>query len=278
MELKELVEKSLFIASTPEEIDKERLYATLNKYNFALIRGLIKPEVVKSAVSKLKANFDWRKDRPATGEDPQELHSHFQKLSIGGAEQSSVYRPRCMRTFYSPVWSDDIYGLRDAFVKMAKVRNIIYGFDTNFAIDKVENGFWTAARLHHYPAGGGFLVSHKDNVVPIVQAANGINGYFQPILVMAKKGKGEDYDFETGGGFFEHEKKRYYFEEACEYGDIAVYSGNTIHGVSDIDIHKPFRQDNLDGRLCGFVTLYKDFTRKGELADYVKPGQVLATE
>ena len=90
--------------------------------------------------------------------------------------------------------------------------------------------------------------------------------------MMSKKGSGTDCDFATGGGFFENDNTRYYFEEECELGDLVIYSGATIHGVADIDIKKPFRQDSLDGRLCAFVTLYKEFTRKGELEDYVKLG------
>ena len=72
-----------------------------------------------------------------------------------------------------------------------------------------------------------------------------------------------------GGGFFEHRGERFYFERECELGDVVIYSGETIHGVGDVDVHKPFRHDTVDGRLCAFVTLYRHFTRKGQLDDYI---------
>ena len=86
---------------------------------------------------------------------------------------------------------------------------------------------------------------------------------------MIRFGEGDDYDFSTGGGFFEHRGERFYFERECELGDVVIYSGETIHGVGDVDVHKPFRHDTVDGRLCAFVTLYRHFTRKGQLDDYI---------
>ena len=51
--------------------------------------------------------------------------------------------------------------------------------------------------------------------------------------------------------------------------DVSMGHGAIVHGVSDIDLQEPFRQDSLAGRLCGFVTLYRHFDRKGQLADYI---------
>ncbi len=269
LSLPELLDKTLLTATEPDDIDREKLATILNRYSFAVIRGIVDPNTVLAAKQRFTGLYSPDNDRPATGEEPHEIMDNFQKLSIGGAEHSGVYRPRCMRTFYNPVWADDLYGLRKSFILTAQTRNIIYGMDINFAIDKVEDGFWTAARIHHYPAGGGFLVSHVDDVVPVVQKAEGISRYFQPLIVMSKKGKTDDCDFETGGGFFEVNSERYYYEEVCELGDIVIYSGATIHGVADIDLHKTFDNRNCEGRMAGFVTIYKHFERKGQLEQYV---------
>jgi len=273
LSLKELLEAAVINVDEPEDIPRDHLAELLNKYSFALIRGVIDPEVVKKAKKKLDESYSPDNDSPATGEHPSDIMGNFQKLSIGGAEHSGVYRPRCMRTFYNPIWADDIYGLRAAFKRVAQIRNVIYGFDINYAIEAVDNNFWTAARIHSYPAGGGFLVSHLDDVVPVVQQAEGISQYFQPVLIMSKKGSGDDCDFETGGGFFEVDGTRYYYEEECEIGDVVIYSGATVHGVADIDLHKTFDSRRPDGRYAGFVTLYKEFTRKKELEDYVPPSE-----
>lgn len=269
MELEELISAALIEVDCIEDVELGTLQPLLDKYNFAIVRGLISPDTILAAKKKLRQRFSMHDDHAAKGEHPDSLKGNFQKLSIGGAEHSGRYRPRCMRTFYNPIWAEDVYGLRDSFRKAARLRNLIYGHELDFAVDGVDDGFWTAARIHHYPAGGGFLVAHKDDVVPVVQAAEGLNGYYQPIIVMSTSGDSDDDDFAGGGGFFEYQGKRYLFERACQLGDVVVYSGATIHGVEDVDLHKPFRQDTLDGRICGFVTIYRQFSERDELQNYL---------
>jgi hypothetical protein len=267
--LQQLMNASMIKASKPEDIPLEKLAHNLNKYSFALIRGIIDSNAINESKKKILSLYNPDNDRPATGESPSDIMKNYQKLSIGGAEHGGVYRPRCMRTFYNPIWDKDIYGLRDSFIKTAQVRNLIYGFNIDYAIKSEQDNFWTASRIHNYPAGGGFLVPHVDNVVPVVQKAEGISQYFQPVLVMSKKGKGKDCDFVSGGGFIELNDVRYYYEEFCELGDIVIYSGATIHGVADIDLHKPFDNRIIGGRFAGFVTIYKEFTKKNELGKYI---------
>jgi hypothetical protein len=264
-----MIENSFFEINDPIDIDIELLSIKLKKYSFAVIRGLIEPKIIIDAKNKLIRKYNPANVSPATGETPKELMSNFQKLSIGGAEHSGVYRPRCMRTFYNPIWEEDIYGLRSSFIKASKLRNLIYGFDLNYAIGNVEDGFWTASRIHNYPAGGGFLVSHIDDIVPVVQKSEGIERYYQPVIIMSKKGTSDDCDFSTGGGFFEVDNKRIFYEEYCELGDIVIYSGATVHGVEDIDLHKTFDTTKTDGRFAGFVTLYKEFSKKNEISNYL---------
>lgn len=269
LSIQQLFKQTTIEVASPSDICRSTLSTILNEYSFAVIRGLIDPFCIESSKKTLIDLYLSGTDAPATGEHPTDIMNNFQKLSIGGAEHSGVYRPRCMRTFYNPIWSEDIYGMRQCFRTAARVRNIIYGFNENFAIDSVEDRFWTASRIHSYPKGGGFLVSHLDDVVPVVQKASGISRYFQPVIVMSKKGKGSDCDFETGGGFFELNKTRYYYEQEAELGDIVIYSGATVHGVADIDLHKAFDTRDPRGRFAGFVTLYKEFTKKRELEDYI---------
>ena len=265
------IQKATFHASDINSLDFDSVNNALVDHSFAIIRGLIEPEVIQNAVKKIKNYHNAENDNPATGEAPEELMDNFQKLSIGGAEHSGVYRPRCMRTFYNPIWADDVFGMKKAFVATAQIRNLLYGFETNYAIETPENNFWTASRIHNYPKGGGFLVSHVDNIVPSVQSKSKLsNQYFQPVIVMSKKGTGNDCDFETGGGFFEVDGERFYYESECELGDIIIYSGLTVHGVEDIDLEKTFDSRTAEGRFAGFVTLYKQFKRKNEVKDYLK--------
>ncbi|MCG8587935.1 MAG: hypothetical protein MJE66_01450 [Proteobacteria bacterium] len=257
LSLEALLEQTTFRASDPEALDVEAIHQTLEKHAFARIAGVVSPGEVEAARAKLHENFDAGRDRPSLGEDPQELKENFQKLSIGGAQGYGVYRPRCIRTLYNPIWAEDVYGMREIFRKVARVRNAVYGLPRDFAIEGVEDQLWTAARIHHYPRGGGFLVSHRDIVVPKVQQKQGLPDFYQLIVVLSRKG----VDFEEGGGFVERDGERYYYESACDYGDIVIYDGRTVHGVGDIDPHLAFQQDSIAGRLVGFVTLYKDMQR-----------------
>ena len=54
--------------------------------------------------------------------------------------------------------------------------------------------------------------------------------------------------------------ERLYYEQFCELGDVLIYDTRVLHGVTEIDLRRPFRQDSLAGRLAGFVTLYRDLS------------------
>ena len=257
--VRELLAETTFEIDDPSDLDREAVLASLEKYSLARVRGVVDPAAIVRARAKLAERFSAADDRASLGEDPQELKGNYQKLSIGGAQGYGVYRPRCLRTLYNPIFAEDIYGMRESFRLLARVRNAVYGLPDGFAVDGIERGMWTASRIHHYPRGGGFLVSHRDTVVPVVQKKQGFDSFYQPIMVLSRKG----VDFEEGGGFVELDGERYFFETECEYGDIILYDGRTVHGVADIDPQLPFRQDSIAGRLAGFATLYKDM-QKGE--------------
>ena len=100
--LRRVIEDCTLLAEHPSDISKGKLAEILNEHSFAIIQGIIQPSIVR-AKEKLQDHFSAANDHPATGEAPEELLSNFQKLSIGGA--ASVYGPRCMRTFYNPLWA-----------------------------------------------------------------------------------------------------------------------------------------------------------------------------
>ena len=91
----------------------------------------------------------------------------------------------------------------------------------------------------------------------MVQEKENLESYYQPFLVMSRRGE----DFEKGGGFFEVDGDRFYFEQYCQLGDIGIYDGRTIHGVEDVDPHKRIDLNSLNGRMVGFVSLYKDLRK-----------------
>lgn len=255
----ETKDKVTFHCTTIEEVESkaDEIHAIMKEYNFIRITGLVEAEKVQTVRRKIEEVVPTLGDRPSLGEDPKDIQDNFCKLSIGGAQKYGVYRPRCLRTIYNPMWSEDLYGAHECFKKVAQVRNTLYGFERDFAIDKIEDGMWTASRFHHYPTGGGFLLSHRDIVVPKVHEKEGYKGFYQLIMAMSKKGE----DFEKGGGFATIKGQKYYFEEDVDYGDIVIYDGRTVHGVDDIDPDKSFNQNKIGGRIVAFVTLYKDIDK-----------------
>ena len=239
------------------DLSISKVHSKLRKFNFCLIRGLIHPEGLASGLINLKKFIEDNEDRPCTGETPSEVRDYFMKLSIGLGNHSGhdINRGRFMRTIYLPINQSDKFGLIQSFRTVAQVRNLLMNKDVNFAIDSPEDDLWTAARVHHFPTGGGFMVAHKDTLAPsLLKDKENDYSYFQPILIMSQKG----VDFDKGGGTAMIDGKFEEYENFAELGDIAVYDVNTIHGVNEVDLHKPFRQRSSGGRYSGLVTLYKE--------------------
>ena len=154
----ELTENT-FTVSSPVEIDVMRFNQAMKKYSYAAIRGIIHPDEMKAGLQAIAAHFSRKNDHPATGHSADKVRTNFQKLNVGGESRSrSNDDARLFRAFYNPLWAEDIYGLRDVFTRLARVRNVLAGLPQEFALSGIEsNGLWTAARVHQYPVGGGFF-------------------------------------------------------------------------------------------------------------------------
>ena len=181
---------------------------------------------------------------------------NFQKLSIGGAGSHWDYRPRFMRVIYNPLWAEDRYGMHTTFRKLAHIRNALQGNPPDYAVDKVEDGVWTAARMQHYPAGGGNISRHRDAVISTVTSDAGVKQFHQMLLLLTSKGE----HFDVGGAYMEFGDEVVDLEDDFKAGDIVIYDGRTMHGVHDIDPHKVASLTGFEGRLIASVSLYKDMS------------------
>ena len=246
--------KNIFSIGNDEDLPLSEIYDSLKKSTYAVLRGIVDPILIKQNVASIKSSFDPDNDNASTGESPSEIMSNFQKLATGGENNRYNNFPRFFRTLYNPIWSDNIYGMRDTFRKVSRVRNLLYGLPKDFAIEAIaDNGYWTASRIHQYPAGGGFFIGHRDTTLLDVAKEKG-TGFFQVIIVMSKKGE----DFDSGGAFIDGSNgERLNIDDSVELGDIVVYDGQTFHGVEDIDPHRKLSLNTINGRLAGFVSLYK---------------------
>ena len=210
MNMNEIFEKATIRANSVDEIDRAHINELLDKNDFAIVEGLISPDEIIKAKASIAEQFDVANDHAATGEKPSELFNNYQKLSIGGGELRRKDLAKCIRTYYNPIFTEDIFGMHNAFRQAARVRNLIMGVDLDFAIDKIEDGFWTAARVHHYPTGGGFMQEHVDDYIPEFYAGTQIDTYYQPLIVMSRRGEGDSCDYSSGGGFFSLNRERIY--------------------------------------------------------------------
>ncbi len=243
--------------SSYDEIDFKLVKKNLELNSVVVIRGLVSKDDINQAVRKIKNNFDKNKDHPTIGESPKDIQNNFQKLLVGGHTHSGLYLTRFFRTFYNPIWSENIYGMHHIYKLMIKIRNKCSNYPENFALEKIEeNGLWSATRIHQYPQGGGYFAKHKDTVLTEVSKEENIN-FIQVIINMTKLG----VDFESGGAFVEVNNNKIFFEKEFALGDIIIYDERTIHGVDEIDINKNLDLDNICGRLTAFVSLYKDLKK-----------------
>ncbi len=245
---------SIFVADSIKELDFNQIKNNLDSKSIAVIRGLISKKDIDIAINKIKEYFSREKDNPTIGESPKDIQKNFQKLLIGGHTHSGLYLTRFFRTFYNPLWAEDIFKMHHIYRLMIKIRNLCADYPENFAIDKIEeNGLWSATRIHQYPTGGGYFAKHKDSVLSEVSNKHKLK-FFQVILNMTKYG----VDFEQGGAFIEINGEKIIFEKEFEVGDIIIYDENTMHGVDEIDIHKNLNLDSICGRLTAFVSIYKN--------------------
>lgn len=245
---------NLFEVTTAADIPLDTFSVAMERRTFACIRGIVSEAETRQAIDNITQRFDRRLDHPAAGQTSDAVRSNFQKINLGGESRTANHDDaRFFRAFYNPFWAEDVWGMRSAFQRLAQVRNVLAGLPIDFALNDIEpNGLWTAARFHQYPAGGGFFRRHTDYVVKDV-ADEKSTRFFQVVLTMSRKGE----HYQEGGAFVDIDDRRVCLDDCALPGDIVVYDGRTVHGVEDIDPRVPLDLDTINGRLAGFVTLFK---------------------
>ena len=246
------------VQTSPYDEIRERL----RLHTYVCVRGLFSSREVLEARQRLEKSFDRRNDRKHDPADAAALMGNYQKLFVGGTAGVNA-TPRFLRMFYNPLAAEDKFGFHDLFRRLVRFRNRLYELPEEFTLNGVENGYWSATRINHYPRGGGFMASHDDGVTAAVAQKMGLNQYFQVVLILSRQG----VDFTTGGAFVEIDGKQVFYERECEPGDVMIYDGRTKHGVQEIDAMEPLDMETLRGRCAAFATLFKHFAGNS-IADY----------
>ena len=251
---RDLLEHATFVASSVDAVPAADVHAALRQHTVARLRGLFDPDAIREVRARMAAAFDSRNDRKHDPRDSEAVRTNFQKLVVGGITGVNELRAlaRLVRMLYNPIFAEDVHGMRAHFVRLARLRNRLYGLPDDFAVHGTDDGYWTASRIHQYPRGGGFMVAHQDMYSRAAVAETGAT-YVQIFLMMSRKGE----DFHDGGAFLEIEGTRVYYEDDCEIGDVLLYDGRSIHGVGDIDTMAPLDMTTFSGRVVAFASLYR---------------------
>lgn len=254
----------LFPVPSVEEFAHARdaVIETLASDDVALLRGLVDPEDVRRGLDRIAGSMsrenDSLIDHKSRVERPGDV-PNYQRFMLGEHGEGEAHRSMCMRIFHNPSWNGDEWGMKETFHTMARIRNALYGVDSEYCIEEPDGDVYSLFRVHQYPAGGGFLAPHRDSVASAVPDAAGLTGYVQLLLVMSRKGE----DFEQGGGFYYRGEERVLYEDYAQPGDILLYNGQTLHGVQTVDPYTTFDPDSAAGRYSATCTLYR--VRRGQM-------------
>jgi hypothetical protein len=231
--------------------------AALDTHHLARVRGLYDRAAIRAVKERLADSFDVKNDARHDPRDTDAVRRNFQKLQIGANSGVGTRRTlgRFMRMFYNPIFASDVHGMREHFVRLARFRNLLYNLPIDFAVAGTDDGYWTCARILQYPAGGGFIVPHRDMYSQAATVERGL-AYYQPLLLLTEKGQ----DFGTGGAYVDIGDERFLYEDSCQAGDVVVYDGRSIHGVSDIDPYEPLDLARFTGRAVALASLFKLLT------------------
>jgi hypothetical protein len=249
-----LLKTVTFTAPDLDAVDYDALRTTLSARSIVRVTGLFDRAALRAALHRIAERFDARQDCKHDPRDTLAVRRNFQKLQIGANSGVGTRRTlgRFLRVLFNPIFADDIYGLREHFVTLARFRNRLYGLPSDYAVQGIDDGFFTCARLHQYPRGGGFMVPHRDMFSRVATDEPGF-GYYQPFVLLTEQG--EDYD--EGGAFIDLDDERIHYEGDCRAGDLVVYDGRTLHGVADIDPLHPLDLEHFGGRVAAFGSLFR---------------------
>lgn len=253
-DVRELLDGVTFEAESLEGLPFVELRRTLEERSLLRVRGLFDRAEMRARRSAIADRFEERNDRRHDPRDTEAVRRNFQKLQIGANSGFNTRRTlgRFLRILYNPIFADDLYGMREHFVTLARFRNELYGLPLDFAVHGTEDGFFTCARLHQYPRGGGFMVPHRDLFSRVATDEPGL-GYYQPFVLLSEKGE----DYQEGGAYIDLGVDRIHYEGGCRAGDVIVYDGRTIHGVGDVDPLEPLDLGHFSGRVAAFASLYR---------------------
>jgi hypothetical protein len=217
----------------------------------AIIRGLVDPQILRKAIPQIYDYLKTKEIKGTTAGDRATVRRNSAKWSVGANTGAQIGNARLMITIYNPLQDIDTFGCRIAFRQMIDVRDAIRNDSKSTRDEHLSEGAFNACRFQIYPEGGGFMLGHTDYVAEGTALTQRV-----PLLQLLLFITQRKVDFEDGGAYLIHNGQTIDVESFAETGDIAIYDGNSFHGVADIDPHLALNSANPRGRIVGLVTIY----------------------
>ncbi|GAA5170296.1 hypothetical protein [Viridibacterium curvum] len=224
---------------------------TVQANGFALIRGIFDRSRIRAFLPTILQYISQTEALPSSGVSAEQIRRNCLKWSIGSQSQSQSGIARLMMTIMNPTREPDVLGLRDTFTSLILVRDTLAQREQPLLDDYLPAPKFNGTRLQIYPAGGGFMTRHIDSRA-IDNVRDVSAQYIQLVLLMTEKGT----DYTSGGAFVEVAGEFRDSEANARSGDIVVYDANTMHGVADIDSHKPLDTSGAGARIVALATVY----------------------
>ncbi len=206
----------------------------------------------KSAKAEYLDAFRTTKARPPKQPfKPSDLAAGpWRKYTIGSRNGVGESYAQLLQTMYFDANQRSGTSLSELFAIIIELRNHLMRVAPDFGNDPARDGFWNACRVHHYPRGGGFMMTHCDTYFPVQL---GDLPFYQVMVPLSVKGE----DFSEGGGVLvTRQGERLNTDDIAGLGSIVVFDGRIQHGVDDVDPQAVMNFDDARGRLAVFANLY----------------------
>lgn len=218
-----------------------------------LIRGIFDQLKIRQSLKLVYAKLDNECSILGTTQGSRKtVRENSLKWSVGASSGAQVGNARFMITAYNPISAEDIYGFRAHFTQLIAARDAIRDDNNNTFDESLSGESFNACRFQIYPNGGGFMLGHRDYIAETASKEQNVQ-LLQLVLFVTQRG----IDFERGGGYLVHDHNHIDIEELAQSGDIAIYDGQSFHGVADIDPIKPVDTSKIRGRVVALVTIYQ---------------------
>lgn len=246
------LENVFYLADARDSAQFDLILRAVELHGFAIIRGLFDRDEIRAKLEKIRKQLALLPIYPTSGVPPEVIRKNSIKWSVGSQSGSQSGVQRCMLTVYNPMFCDDFLDMRSTFIKLIILRDSLAMREQIYLDDNLQKPKFNATRLQIYPSGGGFMSSHIDSRA-IENAIDISSEYIQLVLLLTEKG----CDYKVGGAFVEKPNGSIIDSEAGSLsGDVVVYSGNTKHGVADINPHHIFDPKDFSGRIVALATIY----------------------